>query len=77
MGCNPANQYLAADVEGNMNIPASGFAHRYPKNGRVESICLKCLLTVCSCRGVEQMTQEEAKHVCQPDAVPPSSFRPH
>jgi len=43
-----------------MNIPASTFAHRYPNNGKVESICLKCLLTVCSCRGVEQMIQEEA-----------------
>jgi hypothetical protein len=55
-----------------MKIPASGFAHRYPNNARVESICRKCLLTVCNCGEVEQMMQEEAKHVCQPDGAPPS-----
>jgi hypothetical protein len=48
-----------------MNIPASTFAHRYPNNGKVESICLKCLLTVCSCRGVEQMIQEEVSIIAQ------------
>jgi hypothetical protein len=71
-GCGPARPIAHGRFEGNMNTPASNFAHRYPDNGRVESICLKCLLMVCSCRGVEQMMEEEAKHVCQPDAVPPS-----
>ena len=66
-GCNPADQYLTTDCEGNVNILASAFAHRYPDNGKVESICLKCLLTVSSCREVGQMIQEEAKHVCEPD----------
>jgi len=54
-----------------MNTPAHAFAHRYPDNGNVESICLKCFLTVCRCRGAEQMIQEEAKHVCQPDMLRP------
>jgi len=70
--CNPADHTYTADFEGDMQIAASGFAHRYPDNDRVESICLMCLLTVCSCRGVEQMMLEEAKHVCQPDAASPS-----
>jgi hypothetical protein len=62
-------KHLTADFGGNVSIPAREFAHRYPDNGSVESICLRCLLIVCSCRGVEQMMQEEAKHVCQPDAA--------
>jgi hypothetical protein len=45
------------------------FAHRYSAGGNVESICLKCFLAACLCRGVEQMIQEEAKHICEPDPM--------
>ncbi len=55
-----------------MNTPARAFAHRYSDTGRIESICLVCLLTVCRCQNTIQMIEEEAKHVCGPDPLPAS-----
>ena len=48
------------------------FAHRYAANGAVESICLKCFLTVCRCQTEEEAERQEAEHACKknPDPAP-------
>ncbi|MGB8771103.1 MAG: hypothetical protein WCC92_15905 [Candidatus Korobacteraceae bacterium] len=48
------------------------FAHRHAANGAVESICLKCFLTVCRCKTEEEAERQEAEHVCKnnPDPAP-------
>ena len=49
---------------------AKQFAHRYTENGKVESICLVCLLTICRCRTSEEASLREAEHLCQPNPIP-------
>jgi hypothetical protein len=46
------------------------FAHRYTQTGKIESICLICFLTACRSQDEEEMLENEAKHVCQPDPLP-------
>jgi hypothetical protein len=40
------------------------FTHRYTADGKIESICMKCFLTICRCRTEEEVTTEEAQHAC-------------
>ena len=49
------------------------FAHRYCKDGTIDSICLCCYQTACQSRTLRQSLEEEAKHVCEYD---PNSGRP-
>jgi hypothetical protein len=43
------------------------FAHLFSQDGKVESICLECLTTICRCRNVMMALEEEAAHICQPE----------
>lgn len=71
-GMNPAADIPRGLGENTMKTLDRVFAHRYSDKGQIESICLVCLLTICRCRDAEQVTQEEAKHVCHPDPLPAS-----
>jgi hypothetical protein len=46
------------------------FAHRYTANGKIESICLTCYLTLACSRYAAEMLENESEHRCQPDALP-------
>lgn len=48
------------------------FAHRAIASGMIESICMKCFLTVCRCQTEEEAEGQEAQHVCKknPDPAP-------
>jgi hypothetical protein len=46
------------------------FVHRFIADGVIESICMKCFLTVCRCRTEVGIEGREAKHVCQDYLVP-------
>ena len=48
-----------------VQVPDKPFTRRYTDDGMIESICMKCFLTVCRCRTEEEVTKGEAKHVCQ------------
>jgi hypothetical protein len=45
------------------------FVHRYSRDGKVESICLECLTTICRSRNVMTALGEEAAHICHPEVV--------
>ncbi len=45
------------------------FAHRYSRDGKVESICLECLTTIGRSRNAMKALEEEAAHVCKPEVV--------
>jgi hypothetical protein len=51
-------------------MPLRTFAHRYTENDLIESICMTCFLTVAHSRDEQEMQQNEALHVCQPEAFP-------
>jgi hypothetical protein len=53
-----------------MGYKQKTFAHRYTANGRTESICLTCYLTVARSRDEAEMRENEAQHECQPDPLP-------
>ncbi len=43
------------------------FAHTFRTNGKMESTCLTCFSTVCSCWTVDEILSEEAVHCCKPE----------
>ena len=47
------------------------FAYRDNQDGTIDSICLHCYLTVCSCAGAcpDNCAPAEQKHKCNPDDV--------
>ena len=47
------------------------FTHRHHDDGTIDSICLRCYLTVCSCPGASACScaSAERKHECNPDDV--------
>ena len=48
---------------------AKQFVHRYTENGKVESICLACLLTIWRCRTSQGASLRETEHLCPPNPV--------
>ena len=57
--------------------PAVGpkFHHRIDKDGTVQSVCMKCFVTVSRTWGnvaltVEELCKIEAAHVCEPKSAP-------
>ncbi len=57
---------------------APTFVHRYSQDGKVESICLECLTTICLARNVMKALEEEAAHICRPELLtaPPPAEEP-
>lgn len=47
-----------------------GFAHRYPRHGGIEPICLQCFLTIAHCQTEQESNAAERSHVCEGDPAP-------
>jgi len=45
------------------------FPHRRNRDGSVDSICLKCLLTIASSRTEADLAKHDKYHVCNPSAL--------
>jgi hypothetical protein len=56
-----------------MQQESTVFAHRYTEDGKIESICLRCFLTVACSENEEEMVINEAEHICQLDVCPERS----
>ena len=46
------------------------FAHRYTPNGKIESICMTCFLTVVRSKDEQEMEENEGQHACEPNPLP-------
>lgn len=50
------------------------FPHRRNRDGSIDSICLKCLLTIATARNEEDLRLHDKNHICLPSILSQRAF---